>query len=79
MEAADSGALEPHTDPTSGDICVSGTSDLFPVISSEPCASAYIELDLSSITEFSAADVFRHSPLGNMPNSLKKLSLARDS
>ena len=33
----------------------------------------------SSITEFSAADIFRHSPLGDVLNSLKNLSLAGDS
>ena len=78
-EAADSAALEPHTDLTSGDICVSGTSDSFPAISSKPCVSAYVEQDRSSIAEFSAVDIFRHSPLGDVLNSLKKLSLAGDS
>ena len=31
------------------------------------------------IFEFSAADIFQHSPLGNVLNSLKNLSLAEDS
>ena len=59
-EAADSAVLEPHTDSTSGVTCVTGTSDSFSVMSSEPCASAYVEPDRSSIAEFSAADIFRH-------------------
>ena len=59
-------------------MCVSGTSDLFPAISSEPCASVHVEQDRSSIAEFSAADIFRHSPLGDMLNSLKNLSLSDD-
>ena len=59
-------ASEPHTDPTSSGICVTGASDSFPAISSEPCASAY------SIAEFSALDIFQHSPLGDVLNSLKK-------
>ena len=70
-EAADSAALEPHADLTSGDIYVSGTSDSFSVMSSEPCASAYVELDRSSIAKFSTADIFRPSPLGDVLNSLK--------
>ena len=41
-EAADSAALGPHTDLTSGDVCVTGTSDSFPAISSGPCVSAYV-------------------------------------
>ena len=76
-EAADSAALEPHKDLTSGDVCVTGTSDSFPAISSEPCASAYVELDRSSIAEFSAADIFQHLPLGDVLNSLKKSILIR--
>ena len=67
-EAADSTALEPHTDLTSCDTCVTGTPDSSPAISSEPCASADAELDQLSIFEFSAADIFRHSPLGEVLN-----------
>ena len=70
---------EPHIDPTSSGICVTGTSDSFPATGSEPCASAYVELDQSSIVEFSSADIFRHSPLGDVLNSLKTLSLVGDS
>ena len=71
MEAADSAASEPHTDPTSSGIRVTGTSDSFSATSSEPCASAHVELYQSSIIEFSTADIFRHSPLGDVLNSLK--------
>ena len=78
-EAADSAALEPHTDPTSGGICATGASDSFPVTGSEPRASTYVELDRTSVVEFSFTDIFRHSPLGDVLNSLKTLSLAGDS
>ena len=37
------------------------------------------ELDHLSIFEFSAADIFQHSPLGDVLSSLKNLSLAGDS
>ena len=79
MEAADSAVLEPHIDPTSSRICATGTSDLSPATGSEPRASAYVELGQAPIVEFSSADIFRHSPLGDVLNSLKTLSLAGDS
>ena len=75
-EATDSPALEPHIDLTSHDICVTETPDSFLAISSEPCASADAELDQLSIFEFSAADIFQHSPFGDVLNSLKNLSSA---
>ena len=78
-EAADFAVLEPHTDLTWSDVCVTGISNSSPAISSEPCASAHDELDQASIVEFSSADIFRHSPLGDVLNSLKTLSLVGDS
>ena len=78
-EAADPTVLDPRNDLTSCDVYVTGTSDSSPAISSEPCASADAELDQLSILEFSAADIFRLSPLGVVLNSLRNLSLAGDS
>ena len=78
-EAADSTALEPHTDLTFGNAYVTGTSGLFPDKSFELYVSAHVEHDRLSIAEFSAPDIFRHSPLGDVLNSLKNLSLAGDS
>ena len=72
--------LELHIDLTLCNICFTGTPDSFPAKSSEPCVSTDIELDRSSIiVEFSTANIFRHSPLGDVLNSLKNLSLAGDS
>ena len=79
MGANNSAALEPHADSTSYDTCINGTPDLFPVSSSEPCEPADTELDRLSIFKFSAADVFQHSPMGDILNSLKNLSLADGS
>ena len=59
--------------------CVTGTSDSSPATGSEPHAPASVEPDLASVIKFSAADIFRHSPLGDVLNSLKTLSLAGDS
>ena len=63
-------------DLTAHDICITETPDSSPAINSELCESADADLDRLSIFEFSAADIFRHSPLGDMLNSLKNLSLA---
>ena len=40
-EAVDSTALEPHTDLTSGNACVTGTSNSFLVINSTICVCAF--------------------------------------
>ena len=66
-------------DSTPCNIRFNGTSDLSPAISSGLCTPADTELDQLSIFEFSAADVFQHSPMGDVLNSLKNLSLEKDS
>ena len=50
-----------------------------PAIGSEPRASVPIESDWAPIIEFTSADIFQHSPLGDVLNSLKSLSLSGDS
>ena len=50
-----------------------------PASRSGSSAPAGTELDRLSIFEFSAADVFQRSPLGDVLNSLKNLSLEEDS
>ena len=42
---------------------------------SEPLAPLPIESDWAPIMEFTAADIFQHSPFGVILNSLKSLSL----
>ena len=79
MEAAYSLAIEPNTDSASNEVCVIGPSDLCPALGSEPRASVPIEPDWASILEFTFADIFQPSPLGDMLNSLKSLSLSGDS
>ena len=75
-EAAESAALDPHKDPTSSWACVIGTSDSSLAIGSKLHTSAPIETDRAPIVKFISADIFRHSPLGDVLNSLKKLSSA---
>ena len=79
FEAMESAALEPHANSTPRNIFVHGTPDSSPAISSGPGAPADTELDRLSIFEFSTADIFQHSPLGDVLNSLKNLSLEKDS
>ena len=46
---------------------------------SEPPAPLPVESDWAPIMEFTAADIFQHSPFGDILNSLKHLSLYHDS
>ena len=46
---------------------------------SEPPVPLPIESDWASIMEFTAADIFQHSPFGDILNSLKSLSLYQES
>ena len=77
-EAAPSAVIEPNTDPTSYEAGVIGPSDSSPATGSEPRASVPIEFDWAPIMEFSSADIFQHSPLGDVLNSLRSLSLSGD-
>ena len=46
---------------------------------SEPSAPLPIESDWVQIMEFTTADIFQHSPFGDILNSLKSLSLSGES
>ena len=78
-EAAHSAAIEPNTDFTSYETCVAGPLDSSPATGSEPLASVPIESDWAPIMEFTSMDIFQHSPLGDVLNSLRSLSLSRVS
>ena len=75
-EAAHSAAIEPNTEFTPYETCVVGPLDSFPATVSEPPACVPIESDWAPIMEFSSADIFLHSPLGDVLNSLRSLSLS---
>jgi len=74
MEAAHSSASEPNTEPISCE-GVLGPPDSSPAVGSELRASVPIESDWAPVMEFTAADIFQHSPLGDVLNSLRSLSL----
>ena len=79
METAHSAAIEPNTDFASNEVCAIGPSDSSPAIGSKPCTSMPIVPNWAPIMEFSFADIFQHSPLGDVLNSLKSTSLSGDS
>ena len=72
--AATSTAIEPNTDLVPHKARDSEVPDSSP--DSEPPAPPPIESDWAPIMEFTAADIFQHSPFGNILSSLKYLSLS---
>ena len=77
-EATHSVAIEPNTDFTSYETRVAEPLDSSPTMDSEPPASVPIESDWAPIMEFTFADIFQHSPFGDVLNSLRSLSLSGD-
>ena len=75
--AAISTAIEPNTSPILCEACDSKEPDSSP--DSEPSAPLPIESDWVSIMEFTIADIFQHSPFGDILNSLRSLSLSGES
>ena len=78
LDAASGAAIpttvEPNTSPVLCKTCDSMEPDSSP--DSEPCVPLPSESDWAPIMEFTAADVFQHSPFGNILKSLKSLSLS---
>ena len=72
--AAISTAIEPNIDLVPHKARDSEVPDSLP--DSEPPAPPPIESDWAPIMEFTAADIFQHSPFGDILNSLKSLSLS---
>ena len=76
MEAALSVAIEPNTDFTPYESRVAEPLDSSPTADSEPLTSVPVESDWAPIREFTSADIFQHSPFGDVLNSLRSLSLS---
>ena len=72
--AATSTAIEPNTSLVLRETGDSKVPDSF--LDSESSAPLPIEPNWAPIMEFTAADVFQHSPFGDILNSLKSLSLS---
>ena len=69
-------AIETNTDFTPHGTYAAGSSDSCPAAGPEPPASMPIESDWAPIMEFTLADIFQHSPFGDVLNSLRSLSLS---
>ena len=78
MEAALSSAIEPSIDLTLHGSRDAELPDPSPATDSEPAAPVPIESDWAPIMEFTSTDIFQHSPLGDVLNSLRYLSLSGD-
>ena len=77
-EATHSVSIEPNIDFTSYETRVAEPLDSSPATDSEPPTSVPIKSDWAPIMEFTSADIFQHSPFGDLLNSLKSLSLSGD-
>ena len=75
-QAAHSSAVEPNTGLASVEACNPGPSDSYPVVGPGPLALEPAEPGWAPVMEFTAADIFQHSPFGDMLDSLKSLSLS---
>ena len=75
-EAAHSAAIEPNTDFAFNEVCIIGPPDSSSAAGSESRTSVPIKPDWAPIMEFTSADIFQHSPLDDVLNSLKSLSLS---
>ena len=78
-EALPSAAIELNIDLTLHESRIVKLPDLSPATDSEPPAPDPIESDWAPIMEFTSADIFQHSPFGDILNSLKSLSLSGGS
>ena len=78
-EALSSMAIELNIDLTLHESHVVKLSDPSPATDSEPPTPIPIESDWAPIMEFTSADIFQHSPFGDILNSLRSLSLSGGS
>ena len=76
MEAASSAVIEPSIDLTLHRSRAAKLPDPSPAMDSTPLAPVPVESDWAPIMEFTSADIFQHSPFGDILNSLRSLSLS---
>ena len=72
-------AIEPSIDLTLHGRRDAELLDSSPAMNSELPALVPIESDWVPIMEFTFADIFQHSPFGDILNSLRSLSLSGES
>ena len=71
--------VEPNIDFTPKEACDTGPSDSYPTVGSGPRTPKPVKSGWTPVMDFTAADIFQHSPFGNLLNSLKSLSLSGGS
>ena len=69
-------AIEPDADFTPCESRVAEPLDSPPPTDSEPLIFVPVESDWVPIMEFTFVDIFQHSPIGDVLNSLRSLSLS---
>ena len=74
-----SSAVEPSIDLTLHGSRDAELPDSSPATDSEPPAPVPIKSNWAPIMEFTSADIFQHSPFGEILNSLRSLSLSGES
>ena len=79
MEVVSSAAIKPNIDLTLHESRVGKLPDPSPAMDSEPPTPVPSESDWAPIMEFTSADIFQHSPFGDILNSLRSLSLSGGS
>ena len=79
VQATRPSVVEPNTGLTPKEACDTGPPDSYPAVGSSPRTSKPAESGWPPVTECTAADIFQHSPFGDMLNSLKSPSLSGDS
>ena len=78
-QAAHLSAVEPNMGPTSVEACNPGPPDSYPAVGPGPLTLEPVGSGWAPVMEFTTANIFQHSPFGDMLNSLKSLSLSGDS
>ena len=78
-QAVPSSGMEPNTGLISEGACDSGPPDSYPDAGSSPRSPEPADPGWAPVMEFTAADIFQHSPFGDVLNSLRSLSLSGES
>ena len=72
-------AIEPNTGLTSEGTCDFGPPDSYPDVGSSLRVLEPADPGWAPVMEFTATDIFQHSPFGDILNSFKILSLIENS
>ena len=79
MKALPSAAIKPNINLTLHKSRIDKLPDPSPAMDSEPPTAVPIESDWAPIMEFTSANIFQHSPFGDILNSLRSLSWSGES